>query len=83
MLSIRNTFYNYSCTHMSVFTFPDNSGVECQTLMQFLTDNTKITFKNVDETFCSSSKNFHWFNSIAQVPLSQVCENIHSEHGFT
>ncbi|KAK6625200.1 hypothetical protein RUM43_005491 [Polyplax serrata] len=50
----------------------DNRGVECQTLMQFLTEHPQTNFINVDSTYCFSSKNFHWFNSIAQVPLSQV-----------
>ncbi|EEB11208.1 protein halfway, putative [Pediculus humanus corporis] len=50
----------------------DNRGVECQTLMQYLTENPQTVFLNVDSTYCFSSKNFHWFNSIAQVPLSQV-----------
>lgn len=32
----------------------------------------ELNFNNRNETYCLSSKTFHWFNSTEQVPLTQV-----------
>lgn len=50
----------------------DNRGVECQTLLQFVTDYPLVNFLNGDSTYCVSSKTFQWFNSTELVPVSQI-----------
>lgn len=35
----------------------------------------EITFKNKNDTYCLSSKTFHWFNSTEKIALIQV-ENL-------
>lgn len=36
------------------------------------TGENQIIFNRENETVCSSSKTWHWFNATAQVPLRQV-----------
>jgi hypothetical protein len=36
------------------------------------TGENQIIFNRENETVCSSSKTWHWFNATAQVPLKQV-----------
>lgn len=49
----------------------DNKLLLCSHLYDAL-KRTELHFKNENETFCLSSKTFHWFNSTELVPLNQV-----------
>lgn len=54
-----------------LFFILDNKPLECSHLFDAL-KRSEINFKNKNETYCLSSKTFHWFNSTELVPLAQV-----------
>lgn len=46
----------------------------CHDIYQYInkTGEKQINFNHENETVCSASKTWHWFNTTEQVPLKQV-----------
>lgn len=54
--------------------FAGTNTLWCHDIYQYInkTGEMQITFNRENETVCSASKTWHWFNTTEQVPLKQV-----------
>lgn len=46
--------------------------MQCTSVLGIMLEGQEINFLNKADTYCLSSKNFHWFNSTEKVHLSQI-----------
>lgn len=58
----------------SIHSFTGTNTLWCHDIYQYInkTGEMQITFNRENETVCSASKTWHWFNTTEQVPVKQV-----------
>jgi len=70
------TFRNPKARHHFFIDVSGNGGLKCKDLINELrsqrNSSTQIKFVNENDTYCSTSLNYQWFNSINIVPFHQI-----------